>query len=117
MIGVTRQAVRELRGLLTQTRAESGHALRLALDGRGGISQAIGPARPGDLQFNDDFGLVLSIGAELAQRVDGLVFDWVIRDNQGRTYGTLAFRRPHDDDIGVWAQPDHAAGAEQGQSL
>ena len=117
MIGVTRQAVRELRGLLTQTRAEPGHALRLALDGRGGISQAIGPARPGDVRFNDDFGLVLSIGAELAQRVDGLVFDWVIRDHQGRNYGTLSFRRPQTDDIGVWAQPEHAASAEQGESL
>ncbi len=98
MISVTPRATTELRSLLTHSRAQSGHALRLALNGKGGINMHIGEAQASDTVVEDTVGPVLIVAAQLADRVKGLVFDWVITDVQGLTRGGFSFRPPLDDE-------------------
>ena len=94
MIRITPAAARELRGMLVKGRAAPTLALRLSLDGRGGIDQTVGAARAGDLLFVDEAGPLLLISAELTRRLDGLVFDVVVSLDQMRPHAGLAFRRP-----------------------
>ena len=108
MISVTARATTELRSLLTHSRAQSGHALRLALNGKGGINMHIGEAQASDTVVEDTVGPVLIVAAQLADRVKGLVFDWVIADVQGLTRGGFSFRAPLDEEPGTTTAPPHA---------
>jgi hypothetical protein len=92
MIRVTPPAVDALRRLARPTRAPdpAGPAIRLDPDGRGGLSMAIGAARPGDLVAADEDGPALILAAVLARPLDGLVFDVVA--------GQLTFRSATDEE-------------------
>jgi hypothetical protein len=108
MIRVTPAAARELRGMLARGRAEPVLALRLSLDGRGGIDQTVGAARAGDLLFVDEAGPILLISAELTRRLDGLIFDVVVNLDQMRPHAGLAFRRPATEEVDLLEPEDQA---------
>ena len=115
MISLTPRAARELRMILTRVHARPDEALRLALDGRGGISRIVSTASGSDLRFADEAGPVLLIGAELAQRVDGLVFDSIRHeDHQGVLQVGLSFRRPTAEERPQALPPPPEAGAAAG---
>jgi hypothetical protein len=92
MIYVTPRAAVEIRALLERPRAEAGHALRLALDGRSGIVMQLRAPTGNDAVLADAHGVLLAIAPELARRLDGLVFDWVVSEVQGLRHGGFSFR-------------------------
>ena len=86
MIDVTRCAAIEIRSLLTHSkhsRASAGHVLRLTFDGKSGIAMGLGEPAGDDVVIGDVDGPVLAIAPQLARRLDGLVFDWIISEMQG----------------------------------
>ena len=98
MIYVTARAAGEIRGLLKQSRAAAGHVLRLAFDGRKGIAMGLGEPAGDDVVIGDADGPVLAITPQLAQRLDGLVFDWITSEVQGLGRGGLSFRPRLDEE-------------------
>lgn len=117
MIGITRRAATELRSILSASRAQPGHALRLAPDGKGGIRMQVGPASDHDVVIEDQTGPVLLIGAELARRLQGLVFDWLITEVQGSPRASLSFRLRLDEETDLLPPPEKAPVASvQGEA-
>ena len=94
MIDVTRRAADQIRSLLKQTRAAEGHMLRLTFDGRKGIGMGLGEPAGDEVVIGDANGPVLAISAQLAPRLDGLVFDWIAAEGQG--LGRGGCRSGHD---------------------
>jgi len=111
MIYVTRRAASEIRGLLKHSRASAGHVLRLAFDGKHGIAMRMGEPAGDDVVIGDADGPVLAITPELARRLDGLVFDWVISEVQGLGRGGLSFRPLLDEEPDLIAAPGPPTGA------
>ncbi len=98
MIYVTWRAANQIRSLLKQSRAAAGHVLRLTFDGRKGIAMGLGEPAGDDVVIGDADGPVLAIPPQLAQRLDGLVFDWIISEVRGLGSGTLSFRPRLDEE-------------------
>ena len=80
MIDVTSRAANQIRSLLKQSRAPAGHVLRLSFDGKRGLAMGLGQPAGDDVVIGDADGPVLAIPPQLAQRLDGLVFDWIISE-------------------------------------
>ena len=100
MIYVTRRAAVEIRSLLTHSkhsRATEARVLRLTFDGKSGIAMGLGEPAEDDVVIGDADGPVLAIPPQLAQRLDGLVFDWVTTEVQGLHRGGLSFRPRLDE--------------------
>ncbi len=98
MIDVTWRAANQIRSLLKQSRAAAGHVLRLTFDGKTGIAMGLGEPAEDDVVIGDADGPVLAIPPQLAQRLDGLVFDWIISEVRGLGSGTLSFRPRLDEE-------------------
>jgi hypothetical protein len=98
MIYVTRRAAVQVRDLLKQSRAAAGHVLRLTFDGKSGIAMGLGEPAGADVVIGDAGGPVLAISAELAPRLDGLVFDWIVSEVRALGPGGLSFRPRLDEE-------------------
>jgi hypothetical protein len=61
---------------------------------------SIGTAGEGDTVLHDDSGPVLIIAADIAPRLDGLVFDRLVTQVDGQPNVGYSFRRPVGDEIG-----------------
>ncbi len=98
MIYVTARAADQIRSLLKQSRAAADHVLRLTFDGKSGIAMGLGAPAGDDVVIGDADGPVLAIGPQLARRLDGLVFDWIISEVRGLGSGALSFRPRLDEE-------------------
>ena len=98
MIYVTARAANQVRSLLKQSRATADHVLRLTFDGKSGIAMGLGAPVGDDVVIGDADGPVLAIPPQLAGRLDGLVFDWIISEVRGLGSGALSFRPRLDEE-------------------
>jgi Fe-S cluster assembly iron-binding protein IscA len=97
MISVTRQAATELRVLIKHSHGQPGQAMRLASNGKVGISMGLDLAHAGDVVLEDRGVPVLIIAGGLARPLDGLVFDWLVSEVDGRRTAGFTFRPAADD--------------------
>jgi len=101
MIYVTRRAAVEIRSLLThssRSRTAEDRVLRLTFDGKSGIAMGLGEPAEDDVVIGDADGPVLAIPPQLARRLDGLVFDWIISEVRGLGSGAWSFRPRLDEE-------------------
>jgi Fe-S cluster assembly iron-binding protein IscA len=98
MITVTAHAATELRSLLKHSRALPTHAVRLAANGKGGLSMTISAAAAGDLVISRDDSPLLIVAGDIAARLDGLVFDYLVSEVDGQPNRGFTFRRPRADE-------------------
>ena len=99
MISITAAAAAHLRGLIKHSRGQPEQAVKLVSNGKNGLSMSIGTAGEGDTVLHDDSGPVLIIAAEVAQRLDGLVFDRLVTEVDGQPNVGYSFRRPTEAEV------------------
>jgi Fe-S cluster assembly iron-binding protein IscA len=77
MLSVTKSAVDELKGMLTQTAVEEDKGLRLIHEGEGRLGLTVDSQHDGDQVVEDEARPVLFVEPELAQALDGSTLDAV----------------------------------------
>jgi Fe-S cluster assembly iron-binding protein IscA len=98
MISVTSPAAAELQALLKHSRAQPGQGVKLAPNGKGGLSMTIGAPCAGDTVIHRDDIPLLIVDGSIAGRLDGLVFDYLMTEVDGRPNNGFTFRRPGADE-------------------
>lgn len=99
MISVTPAAASYLRSLIRHSRGQPGQVVKLLFDGKNGLVMTMSQPSEGDTVLEDGSGPVLVIEPALAARLDGLVFDQIGSEVDGRAATTYSFRRPTGDEL------------------
>ncbi len=92
MIRVTEQAAEALKGVLEANDAETGHGVKLVFDPTGAIRLKIGAAAPEDEVMRQGEEPLLIVERRVAERIQGLVLDVEVVEEDGRPQKKLTLR-------------------------